>query len=95
MIKCLVDSTIRLTFVKNLKTNIMSKYFSINGYWKDDNSEFNGYIVKEYNDVEQDEQADDKIFEYGWSETDLKIAVKGGEEILLDFVITSFEEIKF
>ena len=73
----------------------MSKYFSINGYWKDDNSEFNGYIVKEYNDVEEDEQADDRIFEYGWSETDLKVAVAGGDAILLDFVITSFEEIKF
>lgn len=73
----------------------MSKYFSINGYWKDDKSEFEGYIVKEYDDVESDEQADDRIFEYGWSETNLKDAVAGGEETVLDFVITSFEEIDF
>lgn len=73
----------------------MSKYFSINGYWKDDKSEFEGYIVKEYDDVESDEQADDRIFEYGWSETNLKDAVAGGEETVLDFVVTSFEEIDF
>jgi len=72
----------------------MSKYFSINGYWKDDKSEFNDYIVKEYNDVEEDEQADDRIFEYGWNETDLKDAIKSGEESVMDFVITSYEEIK-
>ena len=73
----------------------MSKFFSINGYWKDDKSEFEGYIVKEYDDVESDEQADDRIFEYGWSEADLKDAVAGGEEGVLDFVVTSYEEIDF
>lgn len=73
----------------------MSKFFSINGYWKDDKSEFEGYIVKEFDDVEADEQADDRIFEYGWSEADLKDAVAGGEEGVLDFVITSYEEIDF
>lgn len=73
----------------------MSKFFSINGYWKDDKSEFEGYIVKEYDDVELDEQVDDRIFQYGWSETNLKDAVECGEEGVLDFVITSFEEINF
>jgi hypothetical protein len=89
-----VDSNIHHTFVKNLKAIIMSKHFSINGYFKNDKSKFEGYIVKEYNDVEQDEQADDRIFEYGWSETDLKDAIKSGEESVVDFVITSYEEIK-
>jgi hypothetical protein len=71
----------------------MSKYFEIEGYWKDDKSEINGYIVKEYDDAEQDEQADDEIFEYGWSETDLKEAIAVGENTMLDFVITSYKEI--
>ena len=73
----------------------MSKFFSINGYWKDDKSEFEGYIVKEFDDVEEDEDKDDQIFEYGWSEADLKDAVAGGDEGVLDFVITSYEEIDF
>ena len=45
----------------------MSKYFSIDGYWKDDKSEFSGYIVKEFDDVEEDEDRDNKIFFYGLS----------------------------
>jgi hypothetical protein len=70
----------------------MSKYFSIDGYYKDDKSEFNGYIVKEYDDV--DEELDDLIFFYGLSEEDIKQAIEDGGEDILDFVITSYEEIK-
>ena len=70
----------------------MSKYFSINGYYKDDKSEFNGYIVKEYDDV--DEELDDLIFFYGLSEEDIKQAIEDGGEDILEFVITSYEEIK-
>jgi hypothetical protein len=73
----------------------MSKYFSINGFWKDDKSEFEDYIVKEFDDTESDEQADDRIFEYGWSKADLNDAVAVGEDGIFDFVITSFKEIKF
>jgi|TARA_R110000782_G_scaffold21110_4_gene56922 hypothetical protein len=72
----------------------MSKYFSINGFWKDDKFEFEDYIVKEFDDAES-EQADDRIFEYGWSESDLNDAVAVGEDGIFDFVITSFKEIKF
>jgi len=73
----------------------MSKYFSINGYFKDDKSEFESYIVKEYNDVESDEQADDRIFYYGLDENHLNHSIVTGGNDALDFVVTSFEEIKF
>ncbi len=69
----------------------MSKYFSINGYYKDDKSEFEGYIIKEYDDV--DEELDDLIFFYGLSESDIKQAIDDGGEDILDFVITSYDEI--
>ena len=71
----------------------MSKYFEINGYWKDDKEEFSGYIVKEYDEV--DEENDDYIFFYGLGEHDLKEAVELGENTVHDFVFTSFEETKF
>ncbi len=74
----------------------MSKYFSINGYYKDDKSEFEGLIVKEYDDAEEDESRDDQIFFYGLSETDIQQAIiDGGEDDILEFVITSYEEINF
>ena len=73
----------------------MSKYFSINGYWKDDKSEFEDYIVKEYDDVESDEQADDRIFYYGLSENDLNHSIVTGGNDALDFVVTSFKQINF
>lgn len=73
----------------------MSKYFSINGYWKDDKSEFEGFIVKEYDDVEEDEDLDNEIFYYGLSENDLKHSIDTGGNDSLDIVVTSFEEINF
>jgi hypothetical protein len=73
----------------------MSKYFSINGYFKDDKSEFNGFIVKEYDDSEEDENREDQIFYYGLSDNDLQHSVDTGGNDMLDFVVTSFEEIDF
>ena len=73
----------------------MSRYFSINGYYKDDKSEFEGLIVKEYDDAEEDENRDDKIFYYGLSETEIQQAIADGGDDALEFVITSFEEIYF
>jgi hypothetical protein len=66
----------------------MSKYFEINGYWKDNREEFSGYIVREFDDV--DEELDDLIFYYGLGESDLE---NSSEDDALDFVVTSFEEI--
>lgn len=68
----------------------MSKYFEISGYWKDNNEPFEGYIVKEYDDVDEN---DDDIFEYGWSEEDLKRALNV-EDYICDWVLTSFKEVE-
>jgi len=76
----------------------MSKYFSVEGYWKDDRSEFGGYIVKEFDDVEENEEDDDLIFYYGLSESDIQQAIedeKNGVEDSLDFAITYYEVIDF
>jgi hypothetical protein len=73
----------------------MSKYFKIAGYFKDDKSEFNGFIVKEYDDSEEDENREDQIFYYGLSDNDLQHSVDTGGNDMLDFVVTSFEEIDF
>jgi hypothetical protein len=69
----------------------MSKYFEINGYWKDDKSEFNGLIVKEYDDVGED---DDDVFFYGLSEEQIQEVIDSkGEDDSLDFIITSYKEL--
>lgn len=68
----------------------MSKYFKIDGFWKDDKSEFNGLIVKEYDDIGDD----DDIFFYGLSEQDIQSAIIDKGNGSLDFVITHYEEIK-
>jgi hypothetical protein len=73
----------------------MCKYFSIDGYWKDDLSEFNGNIVKEYDDDEETEERDNMIFYYGMSEADIQDAIANPDENILEFVITSYEEIDF
>jgi hypothetical protein len=71
----------------------MSNYFTIDGYWKNDNSEFYGYIVS-YFDSAPENQDDDQIFFYGLSEKDIQEAIKEGEDNMLEFVITSYEPIK-
>lgn len=76
----------------------MGKYFNIEGYWKDDRSKFGGYIVKEFDDVEENEEDDDLIFHYGLSESDIQEAIedeKNGVENGLDFAITNYEVLDF
>ena len=70
----------------------MSKYFKINGYWKDDNTKFEGYIVKEYNDCGDN---DDDVFFYGLSEKDIQAAIIDKGDDILDFVITDYKEIDY
>lgn len=69
----------------------MSKYFSIDGYWLDTKETFSGFIVKEYDDINGEE--DDDVFFYGMGEKDLNEAIKNSEDTALDFVITSFKNI--
>ena len=71
----------------------MSKYYEISGYWKDNGEEFDGYVVKEFDDLEED--VDEDIFEFGWGEHDLIQAIEDGDDTVLDFVVTSYEEINW
>jgi hypothetical protein len=77
----------------------MSKYFEIDGYYLDDKSQFTGYIVKEFDDVEEDEDRDDQIFFYGLSARDIEGVIEdeklGVFSSLVDFTITAYREIKF
>lgn len=66
----------------------MSKYFEIEGYWKDDKSEFSG-IMKESDDYNEEE--DEEVFFYGMDENQIKETIKAGEDTTLDFVITSYK----
>lgn len=65
--------------------------FLINGYWKDDKSEFSDYVVSSYDDNAED---DDEIFYFGLNEYDIKEAIKDKENNILEFVITSYTKIK-
>lgn len=71
----------------------MSKYFSIDGYWKDDLLEFRDCIVREYDDIVDDE-TDDKIFYYGLSEEEIKQSIENPDESGLEFVITNYQEVE-
>lgn len=69
----------------------IGKVFSIDGYWKDDKVEFQGYLVYEYDDLHPSIDDDDILY-YGLSEEDIKSAIQDGENTTLDFVITSYEK---
>lgn len=71
----------------------MSKYFIIDGYWKDDLLEFRDFIVREYDDVVDDEE-DNEIFYYGLSEAEILESINNPDESGLEFVITNYKEIK-
>lgn len=68
----------------------MAKLFKISGYWKDDKSEFNDYLVCEYDDCPEN-MNDDDIFYYGLSEEEIKSAIKDGADTGLEFVITRYK----
>jgi len=63
--------------------------FLINGYWKDDKSEFSDYVVSSYDDNADD----DDIFYFGLSESDIQQAIKDKEDNILEFVITSYTKL--
>jgi hypothetical protein len=71
----------------------MSKYFIIDGYWKDDLLEFRDFIVREYDDI-VDEEQDNEIFYYGLSEAEILESINNPDESGLEFVITNYKEIK-
>lgn len=69
----------------------MSKYFEISGYWKDTLENFEGYVVKEYDDSDEN---DDLIFYYGLGEEEIKQAILEVWETDLEFVITDYVEVE-
>jgi hypothetical protein len=62
--------------------------FLINGYWKNDKTEFYDYVVTDYDDNAED---DDEIFYFGLSESEIREAIKHKEDTALEFVITGYE----
>lgn len=70
-----------------------SKYFSVSGYWKDGKTEFENYTIKEFDDV--DENEDREIFYYGLSASDIETLITEGDKSNQEFVITSYKEVKF
>lgn len=60
--------------------------FSVIGYWKDDRTEFYGYLVTDYDSV-PDGYTEEEIFFFGLNENDLK---NSSEDDALDFVITAY-----
>ena len=88
--------------MKNIKTfenfnsdsneTVNESVFEVEGYWKDDKSEFSG-LINEFDDVP--EGMDESDFEYfGMSEDDIIQAIDDGEDNgVLDFVITGYKPI--
>jgi hypothetical protein len=70
-----------------------TRFFAIQGYWKDDKTEINGYIVTD-TDEQFEGVEDEGIFHYGIKEEDLKKAVEAGEDSEYEFVVESYEEVK-
>ena len=68
----------------------ISKYFKISGFWKDDKVKFENYIVKEFDDVDEDD--DTEIFYYGLSASDIEELIIEKWNSEHEFVITSYEE---
>jgi hypothetical protein len=68
--------------------NPTNQYFQISGYWKDDLTEFSGYIISESDTII--EGLDDQIFYYGLSENQIQVAIKSGDKSDLEFTIMSY-----
>ena len=75
----------------SVRVEVMKQYtrlphIIVDGYWVDDRTEFEGYVISQTHDVEED---DNSIFFYGLSES--QIAESLGKETGADFVITRYE----
>jgi hypothetical protein len=67
------------------------KIFSISGRWVDDESEFSGYKVTDY-DSTPEGWDDDLFFFYGISEEEIRDSIDNGTAINGEFVITEYED---
>ena len=73
----------------------MAKFFVVDGYWKDDKSSINGYIVTDMDSsvgYPVNGLTDDDIFFYGLNELEIQEAIELGEDTVQDFVITTYSE---
>ena len=72
----------------------MAKFFTIGGYFKDDKSSFEDYIVTDIDssidDSNVNDLTDDDIFFYGLTELEIQEAIESGDDTVNDFVITSY-----
>ena len=66
--------------------------FAISGYFVNDHTPFDRYLVHEYHNVPKDLE-DEDIFYFGLSEEALKYAVKTGGPVDNEFVITAYETV--
>lgn len=67
--------------------------FKIDGYWKDDKSEFENALVYEYDEC-PGYLTEDDIFYFGLNESDIKAAMDETDDNALEFVITNYSKIK-
>ena len=66
----------------------MANYYLISGYWKDDNTTFSNYLVKDTDDHEPGE--DEHVFYFGISEKEIQQAIDLKEYSEYEFVIESY-----
>ncbi|MFK5981498.1 MAG: hypothetical protein QM499_01190 [Flavobacteriaceae bacterium] len=71
----------------------MQKYFKISGYWNDDKSQFENYIVTDFHSHQHEEIEEEDVFYFGITEKEIKTAIEN-KEIISDFIITSYQEVK-
>ena len=74
-----------MNVTNNTDTTARLPRIIVDGYWRDDKTEFYGYVVSQSDDIEEN---DDDIFFYGLSES--QIAESLGKETGADFVITAY-----
>lgn len=66
----------------------MAKLYTISGYWKDDGSEFENYLVTDIDSV-PDGYSEEDIFFFGLSEKELQ---ESSESDMQEFVITNYQQ---
>lgn len=76
-------------YVAILKDKLPCILFMIDGYYKDDKSEFSNYLVCAYDDTPK-HVSDEDIFYHGLGETEIIKAIQDGTKTTLEFVITSY-----
>jgi len=71
-------------------------YFEISGYWKDNQDEFEGLVVTDYDDFDEDNHhglIEDDIFYFGISENEIIDEIKNNFDPNRDFVITDYKKL--